>query len=522
MQPTHDDLRESIQSTVDEEVRKDPSLLTRTRGKAAALIEGVFSRQTDLYALSDEEFEENVGGPSASRLKHHHHHRRKESIGRGNGFDRSGFGQRFGNDGKNGESYHTDEAVRVENESERDHAFRRVEEYIEQNTVRSSTLWNKVEKQIKEKFLELNPDLDSASIPPVTITDGSSTVTTAITEAVDTDLEPGKSNGSAKEKDIQAGSATSDIPVSSTEVPVSLNATIPSADTNLPTDSIANSPPGEISAPSLSSTAVPPPTSSPGLLQTTSNALESHPQPSSYISTSTGIIPPSSSTPTHPFTERPQTPLRSYIASPASVSVTPLPPSAPALSMTPTHGSTPLHTSERLPSARRPSFDRLEERNRGYEDRGRDSRRSLYDPLSRRSSRDSIDRRSSRDYRFDARRSSRDGRRWDERETRRDYDDRDRDRDYGRDRHRHSYIERDLGRERDRDMDRDREHGRNRDRESDRDRERRRDRDWEWERERERKREREREKDRARREYHEERARRREYEDRRRDERRRS
>jgi hypothetical protein len=40
-------LRNDIQSIVDEQVNKDPQLLTRQRGKAAALIEGVLSRQND-------------------------------------------------------------------------------------------------------------------------------------------------------------------------------------------------------------------------------------------------------------------------------------------------------------------------------------------------------------------------------------------------------------------------------------------------------------------------------------------
>lgn len=104
--------------------------MKRERGKAAALIEGVLSRQSELYALSDDEYGDGrPTGPASfssqnptrgSRLKH-----RRVSGG--------------SHDRRNG-----------------DDAFRKVEEYIESNTYKSVALWSKVKSQILDKQSEVS------------------------------------------------------------------------------------------------------------------------------------------------------------------------------------------------------------------------------------------------------------------------------------------------------------------------------------------------------------------------------
>lgn len=139
-------------------MNKDPSLVDRTRGKAAALIEGVLSRQTVLYALSEEEASPGlaIGRP----IHHSQLHRRRGSIGRGAGL---GHSPSLGAAGSHSTPANQDKAdpAAVEKQNERDSAFRRVENYIEDFTVKSANLWVKVEKQIKEKYLESHPEGDS-------------------------------------------------------------------------------------------------------------------------------------------------------------------------------------------------------------------------------------------------------------------------------------------------------------------------------------------------------------------------
>lgn len=92
------------------------------------MIEGVLSRQSDLYALSEDEYDDTRPAGIAGST----------SYGRYN--SRSRFKYRRGSFGhdpvKNG-----------------DDAYHRVEEYIETHTVKSASLWNKVEQQIQERYI---------------------------------------------------------------------------------------------------------------------------------------------------------------------------------------------------------------------------------------------------------------------------------------------------------------------------------------------------------------------------------
>lgn len=130
-QSTHEDLRKAIQEAVDAEVRKDSGLLKRDRGKAAALIEGVLSRQSDLYALSEDEYDDSRPTVTAVSTSYGRHHSRSRFKYRRENFEHDP----------------------VKN---RDNAYYRVEEYIETHTVKSASLWNKVEQQIQERYSNSN------------------------------------------------------------------------------------------------------------------------------------------------------------------------------------------------------------------------------------------------------------------------------------------------------------------------------------------------------------------------------
>lgn len=123
---------------MDDEVAKDSGLLKRERGKAAALIEGVLSRQSDLYTLSDDEYDAVGDSPAFSSSARSHsrslrHKSRRNSYG------------------------HDTKKIKGNN------AFGKVEEYIENNTVKSSSLWKKVEGQVQEKHKTTSAGIASSN-----------------------------------------------------------------------------------------------------------------------------------------------------------------------------------------------------------------------------------------------------------------------------------------------------------------------------------------------------------------------
>lgn len=118
------------------------------------MIEGVLSRQSDLYALPNDEYEEGLTSskqaPFSSR-SNWRTSRQKQRRGSLEG-----------------------DAKRPEG----DDTYRKVEEYIENNTVKSPVLWKKVEAQIQERYNETNGNVSGPALPDASSTPSRATTST--------------------------------------------------------------------------------------------------------------------------------------------------------------------------------------------------------------------------------------------------------------------------------------------------------------------------------------------------------